>query len=39
MQQAQSAIPTEETELTSNTTPAGNSFGGKASVKKSRNIE
>jgi hypothetical protein len=39
MQQAQSAIPTEETELTSNTTQAGNSFGGKASVKKSRNIE
>ena len=39
MQQAQSTIPTEETELTSNTNQAGNSFGGKASVKKSRTVE
>ena len=39
MQQAQSATPTEETELTSNTTQAGNSFGGKANVKKSHTIE
>ena len=39
MQQAQSASPTEETELTSNTTQAGNSLGRKANVKKSHTIE
>ena len=39
MQQAQSAIPTEETELTSHTTQAGNSFGSKANIKKFRTIE
>ena len=39
MQQVQSASPTEETELTSNTTQAGNSFGRKANVKKSCTIE
>ena len=39
MQQVQLASPTEETELTSNTTQVGNSFGSKANVKKSRNIE
>ena len=39
MQQAQSASPTEETELTSNTTQVGNSFGRKVNVKKSRTIE
>ena len=39
LQQAQSVSPTEETQLTSNTTQAGNSFGGKANVKKSRTIE
>ena len=39
MQQVQSASPSEETELTSNTTQAGNSFGGKANVKKSCTIK
>ena len=40
MQQAQSATPTEETELTSNTTQAGNSFGGhQVDIKKSRTIK
>ena len=39
MQQAQLASPTEETELTSNTTQVGNSFGSKANVKKSCTIE
>ena len=39
MQQAQSTAPTEETELTSNTTQAGNSFDRKVNVKKSHAIE
>ena len=39
MQQVQSASPTEETELTSNPTPVGNSFGRKVNVKKSCTIE
>ena len=39
MQQVQSASPMEETKLTSNPTQAGNSFGRKANVKKSRAIE
>ena len=39
MHQAQLATHTKETELTSNTTQVGNSFGSKANVKKTHTIK
>ena len=39
MQQVQLATHTKETEITSNTTQVGNSFGGKVNIKKSHTIK